>query len=102
MYIENDICHAGTRGDAIRVAEVKPLDSGMMSVLFTSGELRLFDTTQLEGSAFDALKDPVVFEAPRVEHGFVSWADGTVDLAPEYMYEHSVTYNRDDDALLAG
>lgn len=47
MYIENDICHAGTRGDAIRVAEVKPLDSGMMIVLFTSGELRLFDTTQL-------------------------------------------------------
>lgn len=44
----------------------------------------------------------MVFEAPRVEHGFVSWADGTVDLAPEYMYEHSVTYNRDDDALLAG
>lgn len=102
MYIENDICHDGTRGDVIRVAEVKPLDSGMTIVLFTTGELRLFDTTQLEGSAFDALKDPVVFEAPRVEHGFVSWADGTVDVAPEYMYEHSVTYNRDDDALLAG
>lgn len=102
MYIENDICHAGTRGDAIRVAEVKPLDGGMMIVLFTSGELRLFDATQLEGSVFDVLKNPAVFDAPRVEHGFVSWADGTVDLAPEYMYEHSVTYNRDDDALLAG
>ena len=102
MHIENDICYAGTRQNVIRVAEVKPLDSGMMIVLFTSGELRLFDATQLEGSAFDALKNPAVFDAPRVEDGFVSWADGTVDLAPEYMYEHSVTCTRDDDALLAG
>lgn len=102
MYIEDDICYAGNPDKEVRVVEATPLTGGMMIVLFSTGELKLFDSTQLKGGAFDVLKDPTVFEAPRVEHGFVSWADGTVDVSPEYMYEHGIAYNRDDDLLFAG
>ncbi|WP_291288768.1 DUF2442 domain-containing protein [Enorma sp.] len=102
MYIVDDICYAGNPCDNPRVIEAKPLVGGMMLLHFSTGELKLFDTTTLEGSAFDILADPEVFNAPRVEHGFVSWAEGTVDIAPEYLYEHGVTYYQDDDLLLAG
>ena len=80
MYIVDDICYAGNPCDNPCVIEAKPLVGGMMLLHFSTGELKLFDTTTLEGSAFDILADPEVFNAPRVEHGFVSWADGTVVL----------------------
>ncbi len=102
MYIEDDICYVGNPGKDVKVVEATPLSGGMMILLFSTGELKLFDATQLKGGAFDVLKDPTVFDAPHVEHGFVSWADGAVDVAPEYMYENSVAYNRDDDLLFAG
>ena len=35
-----------------------------------------------------------------VEHGFVSWSGGEIGVAPEYMYENSVPYNRQPDWLL--
>ena len=102
MYEIDDICFAGSPTHDTRVVSAKPLQGGMLLVLFASGEERLFDTTELEGSAFELLKDEQVFSNPKVEHGFVSWAEGEIDVAPEYMYEHSVPYNRQPDWLLAG
>ena len=102
MYEIDGICYAGNPDGEPRVASAKPLKAGMLLVEFVSGEERLFDTTALEGSAFEPLRDESVLESVKVEHGFVSWADGEIDVAPEYMYEHSVPYNRQPDWLLAG
>lgn len=74
----------------------------MMLVKYASGEERLFDATLLKGPAFEPLKDSAVFNSAKVEHGFVSWADGTIDVAPEFMCERSVPYNRQPDWALAG
>lgn len=101
MYIVDDICYAGSPDREIRVAEAWPMVGGMLLVLFSSGEKKLFDTTLLEGPAFLPLQDENVFKTARVEHGFVSWADGTIDIAPEYVYEHGIPYN-EDDILKAG
>jgi hypothetical protein len=103
MYVVDDICYAGVPDDNdVRVVEAKPLVGGMLLLTFASGERKLFDTTLLEGSAFKPLQDEAVFSAPKVEHGFVSWANGEIDVAPEYMYEHGVAYQEDDDLLLVG
>lgn len=99
MYIIDDICYAGNPCDEARVIEAKPLKGGMLLLLFSSGEKKLFDALSVEGSAFLPLKDEAVFNAVSVQHGFVSWADGTIDLAPEYMYENSVPYNECDDLV---
>ena len=45
-----------------------------------------------DGSAFSSLKNADIFQTPKVEHGVVTWNDGQIDCAPEYMYEHSYAY----------
>lgn len=105
MYEVDGICYAGspsTPAQEIRVVCATPLQGGMLLVRFSSGEERLFDTTKLEGPAFAPLRDKEIFASPTVEHGFLSWANGTIDVAPEYMYAHSVPYNRQPNWLLAG
>ena len=96
MYIVDDVCYAGTPSKEIRVAEARPLLGGMMLVLFSSGEKRLFDATILDGPAFEPLQSEDVFATARVEHGFISWADGAIDVAPEYVYANSVPYDESD------
>lgn len=102
MYEMDGICYAGVPTPEIRVVSAKPLQGGMLLVGFASGEERLFDVTSLEGPVFEPLRDKSVFSNPKVEHGFVSWSDGEIDVAPEYMYKNSVPYNRQPDWLLAG
>ena len=99
MYIVDDICYAGSPCEEARVIEATPLKGGMLLLLFSSGEKKLFDAWSLQEPAFQPLKDEVVFNTAKVEHGFVSWADGSIDIAPEYVYENSIPYNECDDLL---
>ena len=92
MYIRDGICYAGELQDNIRVTEVKPLRGGMMLVTFSTGEKRLFDTTELQGSAFEPLKDEEVFNHPVVFHGVITWNNGEIDIAPETVYKDSYAY----------
>jgi len=92
MYIVNVICYAGTMQENIKVTEAKPLRGGMMLVTFSTGEQRLFDTTTLQGSTFDALKDDAVFSHPTIFHGVITWDNGQIDIAPETVYQNSYAY----------
>lgn len=78
--------------DVIEVQKVKVLEDKIMILKFTSGETRLFDATVLNGPVFEKLKDDDVFNNPVVEYGVVTWDNGKIDCAPEYMYEHSYEY----------
>ena len=101
MYIVDDICYAGNPGGEIEVVEAKPLEGGILLLTFLSGEKKLFDTTMLDGSAFLPLRDEGVFKTAKVERGFVSWCDGEIDIAPEYVYENGIPYNETDDLMSA-
>ena len=79
--------------DDIKVTEVKPLRGGMMLVTFSTGEKRLFDTTKLQGAAFDPLKDEKVFSNPVLFHGVITWNNGELDIAPETVYRDSYAYD---------
>lgn len=52
----------------------------------------MFDATTLEGPAFEELKDEAVFQNVSIDRGVVTWLDGEIDCAPEYMYEKSYAY----------
>lgn len=93
MYVIDDICYAGSPTEEVRIAEAKPLQGGMLLVSFASGEKRLFDATAIEGPAFEPLRQEVAQRTVAVFHGFLTWLDGQIDLAPEYVYEHSVAYD---------
>ena len=99
MYIVDDICYAETPMSEVRIVDAKPLVGGMLLVTYLSGEQRLFDTTSLEGAAFVPLRDESALQTVRAEHGFVSWLDGEIDLAPEYIFENSLPYVDTDDVL---
>ena len=93
MYIINDICYAGRLEEGIKITEAKPLRGRMMLVTFSTGEKRLFDTTLLEGSAFDPLADDEIFNHPVLFHGVITWLDGAIDIAPETVYRDSYAYD---------
>ncbi|WP_080664523.1 DUF2442 domain-containing protein [Enterocloster clostridioformis] len=65
----------------------------MMIITFSTGEQRLFDASILDGPVFEPLKNTDVFKCAEVEHGVVTWQDGEIDCAPEFMYENSYEYS---------
>lgn len=95
MYIKNDICYAGKLEDGIKVIEAKPLRDMMLLVTFSTGEKRLFDVTQLTGTAFEPLQDEDVFKNVKLFHGIVTWNHGEIDIAPEAIYQKSYAYESD-------
>ncbi len=92
MYVIDDICYADSPVEEVRIIEAKPLQGGMLLVRFASGEKRLFDTTSIEGPAFEPLRQEVAQSTVAVSHGFLTWLGGQIDLAPEYVFEHSIAY----------
>ena len=95
MYIKDGVCYAGELVPEIEVSSIKNLDDGMMLVTFSTGETRLFDVTTLvgKGSAFAPLAEEKNRKTAKVIHGFVSWLDGSIDIAPETLYEESYKYS---------
>ncbi len=94
MYIMNGIVYAGNPTKDIKIKTIKPLDNMMMIVTFTSGEKRLFDATNLLSMpAFKALENDTIFKSATTEHGVVVWNDGEIDIAPEYIYKYSYSYD---------
>ncbi len=86
-------CICPSKTQEICVQSVKPLEDMMMIVTFNTGEKRLFDaSTLLHQPAFTPLKDRKVFSTPQIEYGVVTWADGTIDIAPQTMYQNSFEY----------
>ena len=99
MYIKDGICYAGELKEGIKVTDAKPLRGGMMLVTFSTGEQRLFDTTLLQGTAFEPLKDEKIFSNPVIFHGVITWDNGEIDIAPETVYKESYAYAFELDAL---
>lgn len=93
MYVLNGIVYGGEPQENIKVSDVKVLDNMVMLISFTTGEMRLFDATILKGEVFKRLKEETVFKNPVIEHGVVTWDNGNIDCAPEYMYENSYEYS---------
>lgn len=93
MYILNGIVYGGEPQDIIKVSSVKVLDDMIMLVSFSTGETRLFDATILQGEVFEPLKTKSIFNNPVIDHGVITWDNGTVDCAPEYVYHHSYEYS---------
>lgn len=93
MYILNGIIYGGEPEENIEICSVKALDNMIMLVTFSTGETRLFDATILNGEVFQPLKMENIFKNPIIEHGVVTWDNGNIDCAPEFMYNNSYEYS---------
>ncbi len=72
------------------VIEVRPLPGYRLRVRFADGTDGIVDASRMilgpRPGVFEALRDPVRFEAVHVEAGAVTWP-GELDLAPDAMYD---------------
>ena len=91
MYISNGIAYAGEQDPDNKVCGVRPLANHKLWLRFTTGETKVFDFTPLlKDSGFAPLKDQHIFVGVYIDYGVTVWNDGDIDIAPEYLYEHSV------------
>ena len=95
MFFLNGFVYGGTPEESIRVDSVKALHDKILLIVFNNGEERLFDATILRGPVFEPLSDETVFAKCSVDHGVVTWKDGEIDCAPEFMYENSYEYPKE-------
>lgn len=101
MYELDGFVYGGTPTKSIKIVDAKPLDDMIMILTFSSGEKRLFDATILNGPVFEPLKEKKIFENYVLEFGVVTWMEGTIDCAPEFMYENSYEYPEDNCKIIA-
>ena len=92
MFVHDGIVYGGEPKKCLSVILVKLLPDHMMLITFSNGEERLFDACILKGEVFEALEDENNFRSAYVDHGVITWMDGEIDCAPEYMYRHSYDY----------
>jgi len=93
MYISNGLVCGGEPSEQIKIKSVKPLNDMIMLLTFSNDETRLFDATILDGVVFEPLKKDSIFKNPVIDHGVVTWLNGEIDCAPEFMYKNSYTYD---------
>ncbi len=90
-YVDGFVC-GGEPKDVIKIIDAKSLDDRIMLVTFNSGEERVFDSTVLDGVVFEPLKNKEIFDNVAVDHGVLTWKDGEIDCAPEFVYANSYEY----------
>ena len=98
MFFSDGFVYGGQPTDKIRVTKVRVLHDRIMLLTFNNDEQRLFDSSVLNGEAFKRLDDETVFNSASIDHGVVTWLDGEIDCAPEYMYDNSYEYTPIDSA----
>lgn len=95
MYIVDDIAYASESKDGIKIVELKVIDNLCLLLTFSSGEVKIYDATELlKYPAYQKLKDFSFFKQAYIENGVVMWENGEIDVAPEEMYENSFDYER--------
>ena len=95
MYYNNGFVYGNEPATNAKISAVKPLDDMIMLITFNTGEERLFDASILTGPVYAPLCEKSVFMSPEIDHGVVTWANGTIDCAPEYMFQHSYEYSHE-------
>jgi Protein of unknown function (DUF2442) len=78
--------------DLVRIVSVRADNDLCLHVVFADGitgdvQLREFvDSPTVDGTLFEALREPAYFRQVRLDFGAVTWPNGA-DLAPDAMYD---------------
>ena len=73
------------------VTSARNLEGFSLALAFNDGSRRIFDCEPLieQYPIFAPLRDKAVFECFDLDGWTVTWLKGTIDIAPEYLYEQS-------------
>ena len=93
MVVKNGICHAESSNVPLHAIGCSALGGYRVSVEFNDGSVKDVDLEPLLSlPAFSPLADPAVFRAFSIDHGVVTWLDGEIDVAPEWLYDHGTSH----------
>lgn len=91
MYVIDGIAYAGEQEKTIKVSGVRPMDDYKLWLRFSTGEAKVFDFAPLlNQEAFLPLVDLETFKGVYIDYGIPVWKEGSIDIAPQYLYEHAV------------
>jgi len=91
MYEQNGIVYADNPVPLITIKQVYPLDDFKLHLRFSTGEEKKVDLSSfLNEKVFKSLQDINLFKSAYIDYGTVVWGNGTIDIAPEYLYEIGV------------
>lgn len=100
MFIRNGFVCGGESENATKIISAQALPDQMMLIVFNNGEERLFDASILSGPVFEPLRIESVFINFTIDHGVITWCNGEIDCAPEFMYRNSYEYLRDTYCIM--
>ena len=96
MYIVDDIAYAGNlNSNDLKVTDIKIISELCMLVTFSNGEKKIFDAKYLINyPAYKKLEDFEVFKKAYIENGIIIWDNGSIDIAPNTVYQKSYEYEQ--------
>ena len=93
MIVRNGTCYAENSQPVLKITAFENCGDHQMCVVFNDGATRIFDgRSLLQGEAFAPLSDAIVFADCKLDYETLTWLDGELDVAPEFVYENSVVY----------
>lgn len=88
MYVKDDICYADGE-PLLKIISFSIEKNRMLLLKFSNGEIRRFDVSTLKDPVFLPLKEDKIFNSLTLEFGTLTWNNGNIDIASEYVFEHS-------------
>ena len=83
-------CYPDEPQPMLQIVAADRLGDYRLMVTFNDGEKRIFDGhSLLDGPVFAPLADEKVFNDYTLDYETLTWLNGEVDIAPEFVYEHS-------------
>ena len=93
MVVKNGICHAESSNVPLHAIGCSALGGYRVRVEFNDGSVKDVDLEPLLSlPAFSPLADLGVFKTFSIDHGVVTWLDGEIDVAPEWLYDHGTSH----------
>ena len=90
MIVRDGICFADSLTPTLKIVNAKNVGDYLVAVWFSDGQHRLFDGRELKGEVFAALSNPECFANWSLDYETLTWQNGEIDIAPEYVLAHSV------------
>lgn len=90
MYEKDGIVYAGENNKVFSIVSVRNLGNYNLLILFSNHQERIVDCKKLlDFKIFEELKDINVFNSYKLDGITLTWLDGKLDIAPEYLYDIS-------------
>ena len=91
MIIRDGKCYAENPKPTLKIVSARTVAPFRLCVRFNNSEERIFDGRSLfDGEVFAPLKDEREFANYRLDYETLTWCNGEIDIAPEYVYAHGV------------